>query len=185
MPVTPKACAHVLVLTAHGQRHKGRQPWGFAYMWMYTLTHMKAYTRMCECVCSHRNTAPCWRLIHPGLLPAGTAPLPVTAASIPAQPPPPAMAWIPPQPCVSPSVYNCALALMHSLQANPFVDSHCLHLSSSAPVEAYSSYNLLHTPFPTPSLHLALLAYLWLVGGLCLEPCPLLLSEAHAPLRIL
>ena len=143
MPVTPKACAHRPVLTPHGQRHKGRHTWGFAYVWMYTLTHRGTHTDALTCVRSHRDTSPHRRLIpSQGSSQLGHLHFPVTATSIPAQPPNPHGLDPAPAP-VCPQLQlpwpSCILS-----RANPFVDSHCLHPSSSAPVKPAVSSGLLH-----------------------------------------
>ena len=103
----PQACAHRPVLTPHGQRHKGRHTWGFAYVWMYTLTRIEAHTRMRTRVCtvteihphtgdsSHPRAPPSWDI--------STSQLQQQASQ---HSPPTPMAWIPPQPLCVPSS-NC------------------------------------------------------------------------------
>ena len=58
---------------------------------------------------------------------------------------------------------------------------------SSAPVKLAVSSGLLHPISYTllAPCSVAWLAYPWLVGGRCLESCPLLLSDARAPIRTL
>ena len=99
---------------AKAQRKTAMGVYVDVHPYTYRGIHMDAHTF----VCSHRDTAPGRRLIlSQGSSQLGQLHFPVTAASIPAQPPPPAMAWITPQPCVSPA--PTALALMHSLQSEP------------------------------------------------------------------
>lgn len=146
-------------------------------------TYRGIHTDVHECVCSHRDTAPCWRLIpSQGSSQLGQLHFQLqqqASQHSPHHPPWPGSRPSPVCPQRQLPWPSCILS-----RANPFVDSHCLHLSSSAPVKLAVSSGLLH-PISYTLLAPCLLAYLWLVGGLCLEPCPLLLSEAHAPLRIL
>lgn len=154
------------------------------YMWMYTLTHIEAYTWMRTHLCavteiqphagdsSYPRAPPSWD--------SSTSQLQQQASQhSPHHPPWPGSRPSPVCPQLQLPWPSCILS-----RANPFVDSHFFHPSSSVPVTLAVSSGLLH-PISYTLLAPCLLAYPWLVRGLCLEPCPLLLSDAHAPLRIL
>lgn len=172
-----QASAHTTWTKAQRKTHMGVRIRVDVHPHTYRGTHTDAHA----CVHSHRDTSPHRRLIpSQGSSQLGHLHFPVTATSIPAQPPNPHGLDPAPAP-VCPQLQlpwpSCILS-----RANPFVDSHCLHPSSSAPVKPAVSSGLLH---PISYTLLAPCSVAQLVGGLCLEPCPLLLSDARAPLRTL
>lgn len=124
---------------------------------------------MCTCSCK--------RLIPSlGSSQLGHLHFPVAATSIPAQPPQSPMGWIPPQPLQVPSS-NFPGPHAFSPERTPLW----------TPIAFTLAPQLLH-PISYALLapcSVASLAYPWLARGLCLEPCPLLLSDAPAPLRTL
>ena len=123
------------------------------------------------CTCSCRRLIP-----SQGSSQLGHLHFPVAATRIPAQPPQSPMGWILPQPLQVPSS-NFPGPHAFSPDRIPLWTPIAFTLAPQLlrPI----SYTLLGP------CSVASLAYPWLARALCLEPCPLLLSDARAPLRTL